>query len=153
MFMNPTYRQFQPSDKEPVTEFIKSLYREDPEGLPINDAKIERTLAELTEHPDKGAIITIEYESAVVGYAILINFWSNEYGGNILHIDELYVSADYRGKGIGSKFIQYLIDNKFNNAKALQLETLPSNDKAKKLYERLGFEVSKSDHLFLDLEK
>ena len=39
--MNPTYRQFQSSDKEPVTEFIKSLYREDPEGLPINDAKIK----------------------------------------------------------------------------------------------------------------
>ena len=29
--MNPIYRQFQPSDKEPVTEFLKSLYRKDPE--------------------------------------------------------------------------------------------------------------------------
>lgn len=109
--MNITYRQFKTSDKKAVVELIKSLYREDPEGKLIFDEKINRTFNELTKHPDNGTIMIIEADSKIIGYSILINFWSNEHGGNILDIDELYIKSNYRGKGIGSKFIQYLIVN------------------------------------------
>lgn len=129
--MNITYRQFKTSDKKAVVELIKSLYREDPEGKLIFDEKINRTFNELTKHPDNGTIMIIEADSKIIGYNILINFWSNEHGGNILDIDELYIKSNYRGKGIGSKFIQYLIDNKFNNSVAVRLETMPSNNKVR----------------------
>jgi len=128
------------------------LYREDPEGKPIFDVKINRTFNELTKHPDKGNIMIIEADSKIIGYGILINFWSNEYGGNILDIDELYIKSNYRGKGIGSKFIQYLIDNKFNNSVAVRLETMPSNNKARQLYERIGLKLSQSNHFIYDFE-
>lgn len=107
------------------------MYREDPEGKLIFDEKINRTFNELTKHPDNGTIMIIEADSKIIGYSILINFWSNEHGGNILDIDELYIKSNYRGKGIGSKFIQYLIDNKFNNSVAVRLETMPSNNKVR----------------------
>lgn len=129
--MNITYRQFKTSDKKAVVELIKSLYREDPEGKLIFDEKINRTFNELTKHPDNGTIMIIEADSKIIGYSILRNFWSNECGGNILDIDELYIKSNYRGKGIGSKFIQYLIDNKFNNSVAVRLETMPSNNKVR----------------------
>ncbi len=150
--MNITYRQFKASDKKAVVELIKSLYREDPEGNPVFDEKINRTFTELTKHPDKGTIMIIEADSKIIGYSILINFWSNEYSGNILDIDELYIKSNYRGKGIGLKYIQYLIDNKFNNSVAVQLETMPSNNKARQLYERIGFKLSQSNHFIYDFE-
>ncbi len=31
----------------------------------------------------------------LVGYAILIPYWSNEFGGNLLFIDELFVSPAF----------------------------------------------------------
>lgn len=92
------------------------MYREDPEGKPVFDEKINRTFNKLTKHPDKGTIMITETDSKIIGYSILINFWSNEHGGNILDIDELYIKSNYRGKEIGSKLIQYLINNKFNNS-------------------------------------
>lgn len=150
--MNITYRQFKTSDKKTVVELIKSLCREDPEGKPVFNEKINKTFNELTKHPDKGTIMIVEVDSKIIGYSILINFWSNEYGGNILDIDELYIKSDYRGKGIGSKFIQYLIDNKFNNSVAVRLETMPSNNKARQLYERIGFKLSQSNHFIYDFE-
>ena len=150
--MNITYRQFKTSDKKAVVELIKSLYREDPEGKPVFDEKINRTFNELTKNPGKGTIMIIEADSKIIGYSILINFWSNEYGGNILDIDELYIKSNYRGKGVGSKFIQYLIDNKFNNSVAVQLETMPSNNKTRQLYEHIGFKLSQSNHFIYDFE-
>ena len=79
--MNITYRQFRTSDKKTVVELIKSLYREDPEGKPVFDEKINKTFNQLTKHPDKGTIMIVEVDSKIIGYSILINFWSNEYGG------------------------------------------------------------------------
>ncbi len=151
--MNITYRQFKASHKKAVVELIKSLYREDPEGKPVFDEKINRTFNQLTNYPNKGTIMIIEADSEIIGYSILINFWSNEYGGNILDIDELYIKSNYRGKGIGSKFIQYLIDNKFNNSVAVRLETMPSNNKARQLCEGIGFKLSQSNHFIYDFER
>lgn len=151
--MNATYRQFKTSDSKHVAELIKSLYQEDPEGKPATDQNISKTFETLTNHPDKGVIIVIEDNNNIIGYCILINFWSNEYGGNILDIDELYISSYYRGQGIGTKFIQYLIDNKFNNSVAIQIETTPSNPKARGLYERIGFKLSLNDRLMYEIDE
>ena len=151
--MNIIYRQCKTSDKKTIVELIKSLYQEDSAGKPIFDEKINRTFNELTKYPGKGTIMIIEADAKIIGYGILINFWSNEYGGNILNLDELYIKYDYREKGIGTKFIQYLIDNKLNNCVAMQLETTPFNDKAKRLYERAGFKLSQSNRFIYDFKE
>jgi len=151
--MNITYRNFKLSDKKYVAKLIKLLYLEDPEGKPATDDNINRTFKELTSHHDKGTIMVIEDGLTIIGYAILVNFWSNEYGGNILNLDELYILKKYRSQGVGTKFTQYLIDNKFNNSVAVQLETMPSNEKARQLYERIGFKLSQSNHFIYDLKE
>jgi ribosomal protein S18 acetylase RimI-like enzyme len=88
-----------------------------------------------------------EQENRILGYAILINFWSNEYGGIILTIDELLVIPAYRGKGIGTAFIQFLMNSRYNDFVALKLEVLPYNQRALRLYESLGFQKADRDHL------
>ena len=151
--MNITYRKFKAADKKIIAELMKSLTIEDPEGKPSSPKKINRTFTRLLNHPDNGVIMVLADGAKIIGYGILINFWSNEHGGNILNINELYIKSDYRGKGIGTKFIQYLIHNKFNNCVAVQLETLPANKKAKQLYERIGFKLSSNYHFEYDFEK
>lgn len=145
------YRTFRPTDGPVVAELIQGLYREDPSSRGMTPQKIRHTFDFITAHPEQGAIIVLEYDAEIIGYSILINFWSNEYGGNILYIDELYVKQAYRSRGIGTNFIRYLAKTMFENSVALQLEVTPDNTQARKLYESLGFIRHKNDRLTLEL--
>lgn len=137
--MTPTFRQFKKGDWTILSKLIQLLYQEDPEGESITKEKIQKTFHSLSAHPDKGAIMVIEVEDSTIGYAILINFWSNELGGNILNIDELYILQEFRSQGLGSGLIKYLISSGFANSVAIRLEVTPENSRARELYKSLGF--------------
>ena len=148
--MDVTYRDYKESDFGDFSDMVFRLYAEDPEGLPISVTKIMATVRECRTRPEKLRIIMICAGEAVIGYSILVYFWSNEYGGDILHIDELFIREAYRGRGIASDFIKNHIGSNENIA-AVAVETTPSNAAAKKLYNNLGFGSSMNDHLTLHL--
>ncbi len=150
--MNVTYRPFTHADTQIVTELITSLYREDPGSRPMTSQKITRTLDALTDHPDRGSIVVLENGGKIIGYSLLINYWSNELGGNLLVMDELYIIDKYRGQGVGTAFIEHVISSNRGKAVALQLEVTANNVRARKLYVRLGFRPLPNDLLTLVLE-
>lgn len=137
--MSIQYRKFKTNDSEILKKMIQNLYREDAGGNDINEDKINKTIQTLSNHPEKGSILIMEKEGAVIGYCILIHFWSNEYGGDIINIDELYIQKEYRNQGIGSHFMKHIIKTKPQKAVAIDLETTPKNKKARELYKKLGF--------------
>lgn len=141
------FRLYEESDYEDLREMILSLYREDPDGEPIDEEKIKRTIAEYRSNPDKVRIYMFHNENNNVGYAILVYYWSNEYGGDIVNIDELYVRKTHRNQGIGTEFLSFA--ERMDNKAALQLETTPSNRRALGYYKRLGFVPSVNTHLML----
>ncbi len=146
-----SYRPFTVNDTQTVTAMIESLYAEDPSGKPISAAKITRTLTTLPAHPNKGEIMVLVVGEETVGYAILINAWSNEFGGNVLVIDELYVQPNFRSQGIATDFILDLQRVRYNQAVAIELEVTPENSAARRLYERLGFASHTNQVLVCDL--
>jgi len=143
--MNVIYRDFEDSDFDALRAMVFCLYAEDPEGLPINDVKIRDTVRECMARPEKLRITMICADDDVVGYCIICNVWSNEYGGDILNIDELYIKKEYRNKQIASSFIRRLIEA--SDAVAIAIETTPSNTAAVRLYKGLGFEASPNKHM------
>jgi hypothetical protein len=44
----------------------------------------------------------------LLGYALLIPYWSNEFGGVLLFVDELFVLREVRNRGIGHSFFRFL---------------------------------------------
>jgi ribosomal protein S18 acetylase RimI-like enzyme len=88
-----------------------------------------------------GEVLMIEYEGTLAGYSIIFRYWSNEYGGLMISIDELFIKKEFRNYGIASTFINALInDEKKNPAFAgIELESHPDNEAANKLYASLGF--------------
>ena len=83
-----------------------------------------------------------EVDGVVVGYALLVSFWSNEYGGEICAIDELYVKPSHRSRGVSTSLFDEVIGDRMlwpGHPVALELEVTPDNDRARALYERLGF--------------
>ncbi len=81
----------------------------------------------------------------MVGYALIVSFWSNEHGGRMLSVDELYVKETFRGRGIGSAFLDQLEERE--DCVAIILEVTPTNKGARNLYMNRGYTPSQNRHL------
>ena len=75
----------------------------------------------------------------IIGYGITARSYSTEFGGECIWIEDVYVAAEYRGRGVGSKFIRFV--QTLNPGKLLRLESEAGNDKALDFYKRLGFKA------------
>jgi len=150
IIMNISFRSMSESDGDDVIDMVLSLYSEDPGGKVMDRDKVRRTLDILIKEPCRGSIVVMEEEGEVEGYAILINYWSNEYGGNVVNLDVIFVKARSRGKGLGSAFIQHLIDSRGGDSVAIMLEVLPTNGRAIEFYRKNGFLGSRYDHMVLE---
>jgi GNAT superfamily N-acetyltransferase len=132
---------FDSSEASLVTEMMRQLYKEDPAG-PGNaptETGFENTVRILLQNPERGRIVLMIDENLVQGYAILIPYWSNEFGGTILFVDELFVKPQARGRGIGRRFFEFVRTQKPFDAVACALEVSPKNDRARRFYESTGF--------------
>jgi len=132
-------QQFSNNQKDELKALMTALYNEDPYGAPINEHKMNNTIQFLVSNPCYGQILVLVFENMIVGYAILIRYWSNEYGGLLLHLDELYVKGKHRGQKLGTQLIAYLIENFKKEFKGIVLEVHPSNKKAYSFYHKLVF--------------
>ncbi len=149
--MNTIIRQFTSIDFNEICQMMICLYKEDPGPKNMTKKKAFNTLNVLFKDPSRGTILVVESENIIVGYAILINFWSNEFGGNIINIDELYIIREFRSQGIATRLINLLAKSGFASAVNIQLEVTPGNNRARKLYERLGFKLHKNATYGLEL--
>lgn len=81
-----------------------------------------------------------EVDGVIVGYSFLTRNYSTEVGGICLWIEEAFVEEEYRNKGIGRKFFEFLEETYKDEVKRIRMEVEPGNEKAIKLYEEIGFE-------------
>jgi GNAT superfamily N-acetyltransferase len=130
----------EPTQARQVIAMMGQLYAEDPFASPVDPGKFANTIDFLIANPPRGRIILISRPQALVGYAILIPYWSNEFAGTLLFVDELFITPDSRGQGIGHLFFQFLETEKPYQPIALALEVNPANTRAARFYQSLGFE-------------
>ncbi len=141
MEANVQWRAATAAEDDIIVGMCLALNTEDP-GQPVGSEQVRRTLAMLRAQPVRGRAVVVEIDRRVAGYALLISFWSNEYGGEIAAIDELYIEPQHRGQGIGSSLFDAVVADRAlwpAPPAALELEVTPNNARARALYERLGF--------------
>ncbi len=142
-----SWRATGPSDHDVVVRLMRALYTEDPSPFGMAEDKARRTLARLEAEPARGCAVLFEHAGAPAGYALLASVWSNELGGVICVVDELFVEPALRGRGLASGFLRALLERRapwFGDAVAVELEVTPGNARARTLYERLGFATKKN---------
>ncbi|MNW44917.1 Acetyltransferase (GNAT) family protein [compost metagenome] len=67
---------------------------------------------------------------------------------DVVHIDPIVVSSEARGLGIGTKLLDAVFEySKRLNKNRVVLEVVDTNPKAKKLYERMGFQVVNEENI------
>jgi len=71
---------------------------------------------------------------------------------NHIWFGPIFILPDYQNKGIGTELIEYFMIMAGEQSKALKLQTLKENLRAKELYERMGFKVIASDEIHWQLE-
>lgn len=145
--MKPSFRTYHKKDKPHLHRLIQQLYAEDKGGQPMDSNKIERTIFQLTKFPPLGKIVIIEVARQVIGYCILLNYWSNEYGGNIMIIDEIFIEDEYRRQGIGTLFMERLKQGRFGGVEAICLQINTENENAQLFYKKMGFIEDGYKHL------
>ncbi|MGC4000863.1 MAG: GNAT family N-acetyltransferase [Anaeromyxobacter sp.] len=138
----PMWRQARPADGEAIISMCLALHGEDPGIATVRPAQVRETLAFLEREPSRGRTLVAEADGHIAGYAFLVRFWSNELGGEVCEVDELFVRAGQRGNGLGSSLFEAIDAGRFGSFVAIALGVSPANGRARRLYERLGFRAA-----------
>lgn len=133
-------RRIRAEDKEIYVEMARDFYHSDAVLYPVPDGYLEATFEEALQSDVYVECYLLEYDAKIAGYALLSKSFSQEAGGVVVWIEELYVLEEYRSKGLGREFFSYLEANKGERVTRLRLEVEAYNTKAVALYERLGYE-------------
>lgn len=81
----------------------------------------------------------LEENGEIQGYAMIAKSFSTEFGKPCIWIEDLYVKEPYRGMGLGSGFLKFIVD-KYPGC-LFRLEAEQENARAIAVYEKCGFEV------------
>ena len=122
-----------------LVAMMHSLYSQDGAASPVDLSHFPRNVEQLVGQPTRGRIVLFTAADTLCGYSLLIPYWSNEFGGTLLYVDEIFVVEKVRNHGIATHFFGFLDSERPFDAVALALEVSAGNARARKLYESLGF--------------
>ncbi len=132
------FREITENDRDFYINTVKAFYNSDAVLHSIPDDYIVKTFEELMHNDTYAQAFIIEKDDKRAGYALLAKTFSQEAGGIVLWLDELYILPEFRSCGLGSAFLEFL--KQIPDTARLRLELCPSNKKACEVYKRQGFE-------------
>ena len=133
-------RKIKEEDRASYLKMAKEFYSSEAVEHSLPENYFSGTFQELMRSDCYADAYILEYENKTAGYALLAKTFSQEAGGMVLWIEELYVGPEYRGRGLGHEFFLYLKNNLCRSVKRIRLEVESSNTRAISLYKKLGFE-------------
>lgn len=144
------FRSYQTTDFNDLERMIFELYADDKATTvgSMSSENVQKTVERLQKSPSELDILMFTIEDQIVGYALLTWFWSNEFGGRMLMIDELLVKESFRNQGIATLFFENLFSEKRYGEVGYLLEVGTQKKKTAAFYERMGFQAFKTKHLF-----
>jgi len=143
-------RRATPADQAVVAQFMAEYYafdylRYDPQVQPT-------ALAQLLESNPTGEVYLLTRTGVAVGYMVLIYYFSLEFGGQIIVLDELYLRPESRGCGLGRTALAFARNRcQQVQARCLRLEVERSNLRAAGVYKAFGFTPEERDLMSIRL--
>ena len=126
------------SDIELIVPMMQDFYAVD--NYPIEPETTKKLFHTFIDDKNLGQCWLILHDKIIVGYVILTYIFSFEYQGKIAFLDELYLNAKARGKGIGKSALQYIHNHAIKKElKVVYLEIESHNEIAKNLYLSIDF--------------
>lgn len=134
-------RQASPEDIPLLVALMTEFYAE--AGYPLNRGRAAKAFAMILGDPRLGSVWLIEDRvtaADAVGYLVVTLGFSMEYGGRDAFIDDLFIKAGYRSRGLGTAAVadarSYCLEQ---GVRAVHLEVARDNAAAQTVYRRAGF--------------
>lgn len=141
-------REFDRKDIKVYKEMCKEFYSSDAVLKNIPEKNIDAFIEEALSSDVYAKCYIMEYEGDIAGYAVTAKTYSQEAGGIVLWVEEAFVKKEFRGRGLGKEFFDYIL--KTPNVKRFRLEVEDYNVRAKKLYSSLDFEMLEYEQMYLE---
>jgi GNAT superfamily N-acetyltransferase len=136
--MEPTFQVAELAELETLLEFVHEYYEFDQHTYNRDAARV--ALDRLLHAPELGRIWLICDGPTPIGYVVLTLGYSIEYHGRDAFVDELFIRASHRGRGIGAQTFVFLEQVcRGLEVRALHLEVERHNTGAQQFYRKIGF--------------
>jgi len=132
-------RYFEHKDRRNFFELSHALHNSDAVLFEVSDEAFNKTFDLVMEKSPYAAAYIIEEENEAAGFGLLTFSYSNEMGGLIVWLEELYIKEKFRNKGLGKEFLEFLKNEYSDKAAYIRLEVTDSNKDARRLYESMGY--------------
>lgn len=143
-------RKIQIDDQDAYIAMSKEFYSSEAVQHPIPEQYFQDTFDELMQSDAYTVCYIMEVDHKPAGYALLAKTFSQEAGGKVIWLDELYVRPSYRNCGLGHEFFSYLKNHLSPDVKRIRLEVEDDNTKAISLYKRMGFDYLPYSQMIID---
>ena len=115
---------------------LEAQYRE--HHIEMGGARLRRALRLLL--PRAGAVLLASEGKEAAGVAVLSYLVALEHGGRVAWLDELYVTPQRRGQGVGRALLMAALSGaRKSGCKTVELEVVRGHDRAARLYLRESF--------------
>ena len=130
------------ADIPALSALLSILFTQEADFTP-NDEAQRRGLARIINNPDIGLIVVARQNGKVVGMVNLLYTVSTALGERVAILEDMIVSPDARGAGIGSSLLEQAIHlARVSGCKRITLLTDSSNKSAQRFYQQHGFGFS-----------
>ena len=131
------------ADAPELVEFNQAMALET-EGKQLDIHILSRGVAAVFEDEKKGFYVVAEDGNRVVGCLLITFEWSDWRNGWFWWIQSVYVRPEVRGKSVYSKLYAFVKERAANEAdvRGFRLYVDRENEHAKRVYEKLGMELS-----------
>ena len=134
-------RPFAVSDRSVLLKMMNNFYHSSAVNHVVPESYFNATINTILSNSPYTEGWIIEYDSIPAGYGLVSKSYSNEAGGLVIWLEELYIDEKFRGQGLGSSLIAYIEDQYRDQASRFRLEVTDSNVSAERLYRKIGYKV------------
>lgn len=148
-----TIRNIKETDFDTVLHMMVDFYASDALLIHPPVETLRRTLGDCLAQTPYLEGFVFEEAGILAGYGMIAKSYSTEEGGICIWIEDIYILPDYRGKGFGTAFLQFIEQRFRGTAIRLRLEAEPENLPAMAVYRKTGFTVLGYTQMVKTLEK
>ncbi len=137
--MNTIIRPMEERDREHILNMMRTFYRSPAVHTNGSEEIFQSDIDNcVNENPYLEGYV-FEKEHQLLGYAMVAKSFSTEFGKHCCWIEDLYLTENSRGLGLGGRFFDF-IEEKYPNA-IFRLEVEEDNLPAVHLYTKKGYSI------------
>jgi len=130
------------ADIPALSQLLAALFSQEAEFTPDPETQA-RGLAQIITDPAVGVVLVAKDGELVVGMVNLLYTVSTALGERVALLEDMIVSSEIRGSGVGSQLLKRAIAvARSNGCRRITLLTDRSNESAQRFYKKHGFELS-----------